>query len=325
MLTRRQTLARLALTGAAVTGVGLTAACSSGGGDSAGGDSAGGDSAGNGSGGGSGSGETLRISAIPDQDPDALTEREEAFAAHLAQVLGVDVEYVPVPDYSASVSLFGAGDLDLVFYGGLTGVQAQLQNPEATVVAQRDIDPVFTSIFIANADAGIEPLDSVDGLTVFADKRFTFGSETSTSGRLMPSYFLSQAGVAESDLAGEPGFSGSHDSTIELVTSGSYEAGALNSQVWRSRMEEGTVDTEKVVMVLESPEYHDYHWLLRGDVDERFEEGSTQKLTDAMLAMHESEEGLAVVESYGAEKFIAASREDYQQIEEVARELGLVG
>lgn len=315
MLTRRQTLARLALTGAAVTGVGLTAACSSDGGDSAG----------NGSGGGSGSGETLRISAIPDQDPDALTEREEAFAAHLAQVLGVDVEYVPVPDYSASVSLFGAGDLDLVFYGGLTGVQAQLQNPEATVVAQRDIDPVFTSIFIANADAGIEPLDSVDGLTVFADKRFTFGSETSTSGRLMPSYFLSQAGVAESDLAGEPGFSGSHDSTIELVTSGSYEAGALNSQVWRSRMEEGTVDTEKVVMVLESPEYHDYHWLLRGDVDERFEEGFTQKLTDAMLAMHESEEGLAVVESYGAEQFIAASREDYQQIEEVARELGLVG
>lgn len=318
MLSRRAALARLALAGTAVGAAGLVTACSS--------DSGGGTGGSGGAGGsGGGSGETLRISAIPDQDPDALTEREEGLAAQLASVLGIDVEYVPVPDYAASVSLFGAGDLDLVFYGGLTGVQAQLQNPEAAVVAQRDIDPVFTSVFIANADAGIEPIGSVDELTVFADTRFTFGSETSTSGRLMPSYFLSQAGVAESDLAGEPGFSGSHDSTIELVTSGSYEAGALNSQVWKARMEEGTVDTEKVVEVLVSPEYHDYHWLLRGDTDDRFGDGFTQQLTDAMLTMHESEEGKAIVESYGAEQFIEASREDYQQIEEVARELGLIG
>lgn len=315
MLTRRAALARLALTGAAVTGVGLTASCSTGGGDGSA----------DGGGAGGGSGQPLRISAIPDQDPDALTEREEAFAAHLASVLDIDVEYVPVPDYAASVSLFGAGDLDLVFYGGLTGVQAQLQNPEATIVAQRDIDPSFTSVFIANAEAGIDPVDSVEGLSVMAGKRFTFGSETSTSGRLMPSYFLSQAGVAESDLAGEPGFSGSHDSTIELVTSGSYEAGALNSQVWQARMEEGSIDTDKVIEVLVSPEFHDYHWLLRGDVDERFGDGFTQQLTDAMLTMHESEEGRAIVESYGAQSFIPAKAEDYQQIEEVARELGLIG
>lgn len=318
MLTRRQSLARLALAGVAAAGVGLTAACSADGSGTGSGNA-------DGAGSGGGSGETLRISAIPDHDPDALTEREEAFAAHLAEVLGVDVEYVPVPDYAASVSLFGAGDLDLVFYGGLTGVQAQKQNPEAVIVAQRDIDPAFTSIFIANADAGIDPVDSVDGLSAFADKRFTFGSETSTSGRLMPSYFLSQAGVAESDLAGEPGFSGSHDATIDLVASGSYEGGALNSQVWRSRMEEGTVDTDTVVMVLESPEYHDYHWLLRGDADDRFGEGFTQQLTDAMLTMHESPEGAAIVESYGAESFIPAKAEDYQQIEEVAQELGLIG
>lgn len=144
MLTRRRALARLALTGAAAMGVGLTAACSEDGGGHTD----------NGS--GTGSGETLRITAIPDQDPDALTAREEAFAAHLAQVFGIEVEYVPVPDYAASVSLFGAGDLDLVFYGGPTGVQAQLQDPKAAVVTQRDINPVFTSVFIANTEADIE-------------------------------------------------------------------------------------------------------------------------------------------------------------------------
>lgn len=274
---------------------------------------------------GSGGGETLRISAIPDQDPDVLTEREESLAAHLAEVLGQEVEYVPVPDYTASVSLFASGDLDLVFYGGLTGVQARLQAPESAVIAQRDIDEVFTSIFIANAETGLSPLDGVEGLDALAGTRFTFGSETSTSGRLMPSYFLSRAGVGEDDFDGEVGFSGSHDATLELVTSGSYQTGALNSQVWDSAVADGAVDTEQVVKLLESPEYHDYHWLLRGDAEDRFGEGFTQRLTDALLTLHETEDGPAVLERYGCERLIPSAAENYTEIEEVARELGLIG
>lgn len=274
---------------------------------------------------GSGGGETLRISAIPDQDPDVLTEREESLAAHLAEVLGQEVEYVPVPDYTASVSLFASGDLDLVFYGGLTGVQARLQAPESAVIAQRDIDEVFTSIFIANAETGLSPLDGVEGLDALAGTRFTFGSETSTSGRLMPSYFLSRAGVGEDDFDGEVGFSGSHDATLELVTSGSYQTGALNSQVWDSAVADGAVDTEQVVKLLESPEYHDYHWLLRGDAEDRFGEGFTQRLTDALLTLHETEDGPEVLERYGCERLIPSAAENYTEIEEVARELGLIG
>lgn len=223
MLNRRAALAALGAVGATT----LAAGCSS--------DDADGGDSGDGDGGGAGdfgdSGEVLRISAIPDSDPDLLTEREEALASYLSDALGLEVEYVPVPDYAASVTLFGAGDLDLVFYGALTGVQARQQNPDAAIVAQRDIDQEFTSVFIAHTDTGIGPVDSVDGLSAFAGTRFTFGSETSTSGRLMPSYFLSQAGVAESDLEGEPGFSGSHDTTIELVQSGSYQGGAVSSEV----------------------------------------------------------------------------------------------
>jgi phosphonate transport system substrate-binding protein len=270
-------------------------------------------------------GEPLRISAIPDQDPDVLTEREESLAAHLAEVLGREVEYVPVPDYTASVSLFAAGDLDLVFYGGLTGVQARLQSPESTVIAQRDIDEVFTSIFIANAEAGIGEIDGVEGLDALAGTRFTFGAETSTSGRLMPSYFLSRAGVGEDDFDGEPGFSGSHDTALELVAFGSYQTGALNSQVWDGAVADGKVDPEQVVMVLESPEYHDYHWLLRGDAEDRFGEGFPQQLTDALLTLHETEGGPAIRERYGCECLIPSEAANYTEIEEVARELGLIG
>lgn len=304
MLARRSVIAALGLAPLAVA-----AGCSSDGGGA----------------GGAGTDEALRISAIPDQDPDVLTEREESLAAHLAAALGLEVEYVPVPDYAASVSLFGAGDLDLVFYGGLTGVQARLQNPDSVVIAQRDIDEVFTSIFIAHAEAGIEPVEDVEGLSAFADTRFTFGSETSTSGRLMPSYFLDQAAVTEQDFDGEPGFSGSHDTTLELVASGSYQGGALNSQVWDRAVEDGSVDPEQVVKVLESPEYHDYHWLLRGDADERFGEGFAEQLADALLTLHEAEDGAEILEQYGSERLISSAAENYTEIEEVARELGMIG
>lgn len=267
----------------------------------------------------------LRVSAIPDQDPDVLTEREEAFAQYLATKLERDVEYVAVPDYSASVAQLGTGDLDLVFYGGLTGVQARKQSPDVTIIGQRDIDATFTSTFIANSDSGIEPVSNVAGLSVYAGKRFTFGSETSTSGRLMPSSFLAEAGVEESDLAGEPGFSGSHDKTIELVQAGTYEGGAVNSQVWKSRLEEGTIDTAKVIAVLESPTFHDYHWILREEAEKDFGDGFAQNLKDVLFAMHEDEAGKSVLELYKAASIIDAKPEDYARIEEAAEKLDLLG
>lgn len=270
--------------------------------------------------------QTLSISAIPDQDPAELSAREEGLAAYLAEELDVEVEYVPVTDYAASVSLFRAGDLDLVFYGGLTGVQARLQTPGATLLAQRDIDAEFRSVFIANADADIPPVTDTAGLDAFEGTRFTFGSESSTSGRLMPEYFLEEAGVdSATAFAGEPGFSGSHDTTIDLVEAGSYEAGVLNLQVWEARKEAGTVDLDKVVEVFTTPAYHDYHWMAGPETDDRFGDGFTERLGDALLGLDGSTpEEEAVLESYGAGAVVPTEASNYDQIEEIARSLGLI-
>jgi phosphonate transport system substrate-binding protein len=269
---------------------------------------------------------TLRISAIPDRDPAELATRENALAAYLSTALGVRVEYVPVTDYAASVSLFRTGDLDLVFYGGLTGVQTRQQVPDAVLLAQRDIDAAFKSVFIANKAAGVGKIRDVAGLTALRGKRFTFGSESSTSGRLMPEYFLAQAGVTSAtDFAGEPGFSGSHDKTIDLVESGSYEAGVLNVQVWQDRLDAGTVDLDKVEVVLTTPTYHDYHWIAGPEVDDQLGDGFTNRIRDALLALDGSDASEAkVLDLYGASSVIPAAPQDYTQIEEIARQLGLL-
>ncbi|MEB3263591.1 MAG: phosphate/phosphite/phosphonate ABC transporter substrate-binding protein, partial [Synechococcus sp.] len=182
----------------------------------------------------------LRIGAIPDQNPEKLNRLYGQVAAELSRQLGVKVQYVPVTDYAAAVSAFRTGSLDLVWFGGLTGVQARLQRPGAQVIAQRDIDAQFRSVFIANSRSGLRPIQTQKQLTVLEGKRFTFGSESSTSGRLMPQWFLSQAGVQLKDFAGgAPGFSGSHDATIALVQSGTYDAGVVNEQVWTANLRSG--------------------------------------------------------------------------------------
>lgn len=269
---------------------------------------------------------TLRISAIPDQDPAKLVQINSAMADYLAAKLGVKVEYVPVSDYAASVSLFRTGDLDVVFFGGLTGVQARIQTPGATLLAQRDIDDAFQSVFIASAGSGIAPVPDVRQLSVYKGKRFTFGSESSTSGRLMPEYFLDQAGLSSGrDFAGQPGYSGSHDKTVDLVQAGTYEGGALNLQVWKRRKEAGTVDLTKVVDVFTTPTYHDYHWMAGLKTNERFGAGFTDKLSAALLAIdYTNPDQAKLLDLYGAKRFIATKAENYREIESIGRKLGLV-
>lgn len=270
-------------------------------------------------------GGTLRIGAIPDQDPEKLARSFRLVADYLAEELGVEVEYVPVTDYPAAVSLFRTGDLDLVWFGGLTGVQARLEAPGAEVIAQRDIDEDFRSVFIAHAGAGIDPIDTVDELSVFGDRRFTFGSESSTSGRLMPQYFLDQAGVGPDGFAGEPGFSGSHDKTIELVASGSFEAGVVNEQVWQARIDDGSTDTTKVVEVFRTPTYHDYHWLLHPSAAERFGDGFGADVRDALTALSTDDPDEAeILGLFGAGSFVPSAPDNYAEIEQIGRKLGLV-
>jgi phosphonate transport system substrate-binding protein len=263
---------------------------------------------------------TLVLGAIPDQDPEQLARLHPRVAGALSQRLGVRVVYRPVTDYAAAVTAFRTGDLDLVWFGGLTGVQAMHQVRGARPLAQRDIDAAFRSVFIASRDSGLERVDDVSGLAALAGRRFTFGSESSTSGRLMPELFLRRAGVREDDLRGGAGFSGSHDKTIALVSSGSYDAGALNEQVWDARVAEGEVDRSRVRAIFRTPPYHDYLWVARPGLDERFGAGFTERARQALLGLDDPQ----VLELFGARRFVPVGPRDHDQVRAIARELGLL-
>ena len=269
--------------------------------------------------------EALTIGAIPDQEPQELQRLYALLADYLSEELDVPVEYLPVTDYTAAVSLFKVGDLDLVWFGGLTGVQARLQVDGAEAIAQRDIDARFHSVFIVHSSTGLAPVEDLSGLGGLKGLRFTFGSESSTSGRLMPQHFLGRAGVRLDNFEGEPGFSGDHDKTIDLVEAGTFEAGVVNEQVWDARVDASEVDLDKVKVFYRTPAYFDYHWLVRPDVDDRFGGGFAAKIEAALIALDPSDPKEArILELFGADRFIPTDNGNYGTIERVARDAGLL-
>jgi phosphonate transport system substrate-binding protein len=264
----------------------------------------------------------LKVSGIPDQDAARLARRFQMFADYLSKELNVEVAYVPSVNYSAVVTAFTRGDLQLAFFGGLTGVQARLQNPGAQAIAQREQDAKFHSKFIVQSHL---PINSLEELKTHAkDLTLTFGSESSTSGHLMPRHFLTEAGInPDTDFKTLPNFSGSHDLTWQLVQGGSFNVGALNEDVWEQAVQEGKVDPAKVRVFYTTPEYYDYHWMARPDLDQVYGAGFTERVQAALLKLNPQEHG-EILDLFSTKKFIETNNDNYQAIEEVARKQGLI-
>ncbi|MFN2237992.1 MAG: putative selenate ABC transporter substrate-binding protein [Thermoanaerobaculia bacterium] len=263
---------------------------------------------------------TLRFSAIPDQNSTELAEKFAPLARHLSEVLDVPVEYVPSRDYQATVEMFRNGDIDLAWFGGLTGVQARHLVDGARAIAQGDSDPNYYSYFIANRSTGLQPSETIpENLGSF---RFTFGSESSTSGRLMPEYFIREAtGQSPGEFFEHPvGYSGSHDKTAELVASGQFEVGVINYKVYDQRVKEGKTDPDLVRVIWRTPPYADYNWTTRPDLDAKLGEGFTARLQQALIAIDDP----SLLAALPREKLISASNEEFDGIRDVARELGML-
>ena len=268
----------------------------------------------------SGGGKTLFIGGIPDQDASVLQERFDRLADYLSGETGLKVKYLPSTSYAAVVTGFKQGSIQLAWFGGLTGVQARLAVPNAQAIAQRSTDESFRSVFIARKGSGIASLEDLKGKTI------TFGSESSTSGYLMPLFYITEAGLDPDRDLDAVNFSGSHDKTWKLVEAGAFEAGALNANVWRDRVGKGDVDLDKVEVFWTTPAYFDYHWVLSGDVDEKFGDGAAARLRDALLKIDAASAGeqQRIMEAFQAERFIEADNDDYEAIERVARRLDII-
>ncbi len=263
--------------------------------------------------------QTFTFSAIPDEDETRLKQRFEKVADYLSKTLDVEVAFVPVKSYAATVTAFRNDQIQLAWFGGLSGVRARLLVPGSEAIAQGEEDPNFLTYFIANASTGLKKADEFP--KAIKGKTFTFGSKGSTSGRLMPELFIRQAfSQAPKDVFKRVGFSGNHSRTISLVQSGAYEVGAVNFKVWENETKAGKIDPAKVSVIWVTPPYPDYQWTIRADVDKVWGKGFKQRVTQALLNMDDPD----LLASFPRKSFIPASNDDYQPILDTGKEIGLL-
>ena len=259
--------------------------------------------------------EPLRVSAIPDEAPTELLRKFEPLGQYLERALGRPVKFTPVTDYAATVEGLAAGKLDLVWYGGFTFVQARKRTGNAIPLVQREEDARFHSKFIVPAASKAQKLADLKGAT------FAFGSVSSTSGHLMPRYFLLQNGIDPDKDFAKVAFSGAHDVTAKWVEAGKVEAGALNESIWQRLLDEKKIDPAKVRVLWTTPEYYDYNWTVRGDLDPKI----VEKLRAAFLALDPANpEHKKILDLQRAKRFIPTTPENYRAIEQAARSAGLL-
>ncbi|QEY61938.1 putative selenate ABC transporter substrate-binding protein [Metapseudomonas lalkuanensis] len=258
--------------------------------------------------------EVLKVSAIPDEAPTELLRKFKPLGAYLEQQLGMKVEFVPVADYAAVVESLAADRLDMAWLGGFTFVQTRLKTGNAIPLVQREQDEKFTSKFIS-ADPAVKSLQDLKG------KTFAFGSVSSTSGSLMPRYFMQKDGIVPEQFFSRVAYSGAHDATVAWVQAGKVDGGVLNASVWQKLVDAGKVDTGKVKVFATTPTYYDYNWTVRGTLDPALAE----KIKQAFLSLDPANpEHKAILDLQAASRFIPTKPENYQGIEEAARSAGLL-
>ena len=257
----------------------------------------------------------LRVSAIPDEAPTELQRKFKPLGEYLSKATGMKVVFTPVSDYAAVVESLATNKLEMAWLGGFTFVQAKIRtNGTAIPIVQRAEDAVFTSKFIT-ADPAITKLSDLKG------KTFAFGAPSSTSGSLMPRFFLQQDGLNPEKDFKTVAYSGAHDATVAFVAAGKADAGVLNTSVWDKLVETKKVDPSKVRVFATTPTYFDYNWTVRGNLDPAI----VKKLKDAFLALDPSKpEHKAIMDLQRASKFVATESKNYDGIEAAGKSAGLL-
>ena len=263
--------------------------------------------------------EPFVFTAIPDDNEARLRERFDKVATYLTKQTGQEVRYIPVKSYAAAVAAFKNNQVQMAWFGGLSGLQARLAVPGSKAIAQGEEDKAFITYFIANASLGLKGGAQLpEGIR---GKTFSFGAKDSTSGRLMPEFYLRERfKEAPERIFSRVGFSGDHSKTIALVQSGAYDVGAVNYTVWDLDMKEGKVDPKKVVVIWKTPTYQDYQFSVRGDVDAKYGAGFTDRLTKVLLDLKDP----GLLAAFPRKAFIPAKNDDYNALLGVAKSIGLL-
>ena len=260
--------------------------------------------------------EQLLISSIPDESLSDLSTKFEPLITYLKKELLIDVKFVPVTNYSAVVEALSKEKVQLAWLGGFTFVQAKFRSKNnVRPIIQRKKDQKFKSVFITHKSNKINNLKDLKG------KTFSFGSPSSTSGHLMPRYFLMKNIIKVDDFFKRVAYSGAHDATIFSVLSQKVDGGVLNELVWKKFKNNEKELAKNLKVIYETEPFYDYNWTILKSVDKKLKE----QIVNAFLKLNKKNDThKKILDLQRADYFIPTYENNYKKIEEIAKKIGLI-
>lgn len=257
----------------------------------------------------------LVVAVLPDQSIDRLVPRHSLLLDYLRQKTARDFELVIPKDYADLLDEFDSGRVDLAWFGGLTYIQA-LERSNAVPLTFRDVDVEFTSCYLAPAT------DTRTTLGEFENVDFSFGPRLSTSGHLMPRYFLEEEGVFAEQFFSSVRHSAGHDQTANWVRDGTVALGVASCNIVQSLIDNRLLSSDEVKILKTTPPYSDYVWAVKPSMD------STTRalLLDAFLSLDATDFGhRAILRAQGANGYLPAGRGNFELVRTAARRAGFIG
>lgn len=256
---------------------------------------------------------TLRLSMIPTTDPGKMLRESQPLTDYLQRETGAKIELTIPTNYAAVVEAVGSEQVDIAHFGGFTYVQASARYG-VRPLAQRDRDQNFHSVFIT------QPGSPIGGLADLKGHSFAFGDVNSTSGHLMPEYFMRQSGV-DADVIAKAVYTGGHDATALAVANRKVDAGAMDELVFERMTKEGKLAPDSVRVFYTTPAFFDYLWAARKGLDPKL----ADRFADALLKLDASKaDDKKVLDILSATKYVKASDADYEKLRQAARDAGLL-
>jgi phosphonate transport system substrate-binding protein len=255
----------------------------------------------------------LRVSMIPTTDPSKALRDMQPLTEYLSKRTGAKVEMTIPTNYAAVVEALVNDQVDVAHLGGFTYVQAR-QRAGVLPLAQRERDRNFHSFFVTQASSTIQTLTDLNG------RSLAFGDVNSTSGHLMPEYFLREAKV-DPELIRKAIYTGGHDATLLAVANGKVDAGALDETVFQRLTSTGKVDPAKVRVFYTTPPFVDYVWVARKGIDPKVGDAVKQ----AFLALDPGDpQQKQILDALSATRYLVAEDQSYEKLRAAARQAGLL-
>jgi phosphonate transport system substrate-binding protein len=258
----------------------------------------------------------LYIGLIPEQNIFRQMERYQPLAKYLSEKTGHVIILKVLPRYGNIIDNFVSSNLDGAFFGSFTYALAHAKLRLVPLARPEGLNGVSTyhGLIFVRADSRIRSAKDMKG------KKFAFVDKATTAGYLLPLEYFAENGIRNyRTYLKEFYFTGTHEDAIYDVLNGQADIGAAKNTVFERIATNDSRIKNDLVVLATSPEVPENGLAVRNTLDPSL----IRKLKDTLLHMQDDPEGKAILQYFGARRFIETKSEDYKSVSDYASHIKL--